>query len=352
MADTVLTVLLLAAAGATLRLTAGAVRHWRGQRAGRPYELPVDHRGTALRAAGAAAAAVTASALGAALLTSGGPAHPPAVRAAAPVRPSPSVPPPPPRTPMPAPPAPEVRTLGHPSGGTLQVLRDGTRVWLPPRYDSPRAADLAYPVVVAYGAADPSPGTSGGRPSGSSADPSAHPSPNVSADPYADMYAGFVQAADRHKADLFVLVTPPACPPAGSGAAVPAEVGAHYRVLGEQSARGVLGAGPGAACALRDVLGGAPGRYGAAAGVSGTYPRPSALAPAAGPHPPLLLVTAAGESGLRAGARRLRDALRYGGRPGAVHTVGGVGTRRQEFAEVAAYFTEKLYGPSRQTRGR
>lgn len=309
MADFVLTVLLLLAVGATAVLAYRAVAYWRAEQTGRAYELPVDHRGTALRAGAAGVAAVVAATLGVSLLNTGGSAAP-----ARPVAATASVlipPPPPPRTPEPAPPAPEVRTIGHPAGGTLQMLRDGTRVWLPPFYGSARAADIAYPVVIARMDGDDR-----------------------------DLYEGFARAALKKRADLFLLVSPPDC--GRDSVAVLAETARRYRTLDAQGARGVLGIGPEAPCAVREALAN-PGRYGAAAGISGTYP-PLAAA-VAGPRPPLLLATVVGETGQRASARALKDALHARG--DAVRRLDGIRRRRDMFAMVAAYMTEKLDGPSR-----
>lgn len=315
-ADSVLAVLMLAAAVATAVLAHRAVRHWRGERAGRAYELPVDHRGTALRAGAAFAAALAAVTLGASLLggTPRGAAGPhPAVAAASAPAPrpdgTPSVPPPPRRTPEPAPPPPEVRTIAHPAGGTLQLLGDGTRVWLPPYYDTARAATVAYPVVVVRMQGDD-----------------------------ADLYAGFASAVQKKKADLFALVIPPGCDRDSLGAL--AEAGRRYRLLTAQSARGVLGIGADAPCAVQEALT-TTGRFGAAAGASGLYP---ALTAAPGTHPTVLLTTSAGEKGTRASALRLKEALR--GPRDAARVVDGLARRRDMFARVAAFMTEKLDGPS------
>ncbi|MEE4546509.1 hypothetical protein V2S66_31660 [Streptomyces sp. V4-01] len=319
MADSVLAVLLqtavVAAAVVTAVLAHRTVRHWRGERAGRAYELPVDHRGTALRAGAAGAAALVTATLAASLLDARGAATAPrpAVVAASTATPSrtatPSVPPPPRRTPEPAPPPPEVRTVGHPAGGTLQLLGDGTRVWLPPYYDSARAASVAYPVVVVRVRGD---------------------------DP--DLYAGFASAVRKKKADLFILVMPPGCDRDAPGAL--AEAGRRYRMLSAQSARGVLGVGPEAPCAVREALT-TTGRYGAAAGASGVYP---ALTAAPGAHPTVMLTMSAGERGTRASALRLKEALR--GPRDAARVVDGLTRRREMFARVAAFMTEKLDGPS------
>jgi hypothetical protein len=304
-ADAVLVLLLLLAVGATATLALRAARHWHREQAGLAYELPVDRRGTLLRAGASAAAALLATGLAVPLLHTS--AAPPARSVAAQVpRPAPS---PPARTPEPAPPPAEVRTLGHPAGGILQVLGDGTRVWLPPRYDSPRAARVAYPVVLAHTAVN---------------------------DP--DLYAAFARQAARGRADYFLLVTPPSCGPDPS--AVLAEVSRRYRTLAVRSARAVIGIGPQAPCAVRDALA-HPTRYRAGVGISGTYPP---LAPPAGPYPALLLAVDRGQAGARASALRLRAALHPAG--DQVRLLDGVARRRDLLALVATYLTEKLDGPT------
>lgn len=284
---------LLAAVAATALLTLRAVRHWHAERLGLAYELPVDQRGTALRAAAAGAAALVAVGLTVPLLTASGGA-PASTASPAPVAFSPTavpVPSPPPRTPAPAPPPPEVRTLSHPAGGTLQMLRDGTRVWLPPRYDGQRAAGIAFPVVLVHG--------------------------DGSAD--GDLFAGFAKAVRQGRADPFLLVMPDSCD--RDSATVLSEVARRYRSLTAVSARGVLGIGPQAPCAVREALAN-PDRYRAGAGVSGTYPP---FAPTTGPHPSLLLAAASGESAPRASARRLRQELHPSG--DAVRLLDGVAKR-------------------------
>jgi hypothetical protein len=319
--DAVLTVLLLLAVGATVALALRAVRHWYGERAGQPYELPVDRRGTVQRAAASGVAAVLAATLAVPLIAGHGSADGPAagtrvVAAATGTRgvdaeaPEPPAPSPPARTPEPAPPAPEVRTVGHPAGGTLQALRDGTRVWLPPKYDSANAARIAYPVVLVHATG-----------SGS------------------DLYAAFARQAHLGLADPFLLVTPPTCGP--DPAAVLAEVSRRYRALTVRTARAVIGIGAQAPCAVREALA-HPARYQAGAGISGTYPP---LAPPAGPYPSLLLAADAGQTSARASAKRLRDALHPTG--DEVRLVDGVAKRRDLLAVVDTYLTEKLDGPSR-----
>jgi hypothetical protein len=341
-ADAVLTVLLLAAAAATALLALRTVRYWRGELAGRAYELPLDRRGTALRACAAATSAAVAATLAVTLLHTGPAPRTAAAGAAAtrtvaasslPSPPSDASPPPPPaprRTPHPAPPPPEIRTLAHPAGGTLQVLRDGTQVWLPPFYDAKRSASVAYPVVVVHT-------TDAG-----------------------DVFKGFARGAQQHKADMFILVVPPGCAPApgaqGPGpASVLTEVAARYRTLTATTAHGVLGVGPQASCAVQEALAGG-GRYGAAAGVSGSYTAPPPVTGNASAawtgvaHPPLLLATGPGESGPRASGHKLRTTLHARGV--TVRTLDGLAPRRRLFETVAAYFTEKLDSPSRVTQPR
>lgn len=330
---TLLALLLVAAAAATaIALTRRALRHWRAERAGRPYELPENRLGTALRAVAATTAALVTATLAVTLLGGTNPSHHHATASpgrtptgrAAERRPEP-VPPPPARTPQPAPPPPESRTVGHPAGGTLQVLRDGTQVWLPPRYDSARAAGIAYPVVLAR---IPVPGDD-------------------------DLYAGLALGVDRRLADPFIVVTPPGC--GRDATPVLSEVDRRYRTLTAPTARAALGIGPGALCAVREALA-HPGRYAAAVGVSGTYPR---LAPGTGPridagsgsgsgtgpYPPVLLAASAGESACHASARALRTALR----PRGLHVrlLDGIPRRRELFVRIAGYLTEKLDGPAR-----
>lgn len=322
MADIVLTVLLLAAAAATAVLAHRALRHWKNERAGRVYELPVDHRGTAARVGAAGAAAMVAATLAASLFHGAGGAAPGAAEtaglapaAAVPVATATAAPPPPPpRTPEPAPPAPAVHTVGHPAGGTLQQLSDGTRVWLPPLYDSARAATLAYPVVVA----------------------------RVSGDAK-NVFEGFARAALKKRADLFVVAVPADC--ARDSAAVLDEVAHRYRTLTGPVASGLLGVGGQASCAVREALT-SSGRFGAAAGTSGTY---SAITATPGMHPTVLLASVAGEERPRASALRLRAAVAAGsggGRRDAVRVLDTL-PRRAVFTQVAAFMTEKLATPTR-----
>lgn len=310
---TVLTVLLFLAACAAVLLARRAVRYWRQERAGRPYELPVDLRGIALRAGAACAAVLVAATLAVSLPDdpATAPATPAVAAVSRPTRTPEPLPPPPPRTPEPAPPAAGARTMGHPAGGTLQVLPDGTRVWLPPRYDSARAVGVAYPVVLVRVPAAEDP----------------------------DLYGGFAFQVQRRLADAFILALPRDC--GRDSGAVLAEVARRYRALTVRTAQAVLGVGPEAPCAVREALAD-PSRYAAAVGVSGTYPP---LTPAPGSRPCLLLATASGETAPRHSARGLRKALRPHG--GDVRVLEGVARRRQLFALVASYFTEKLDGPAR-----
>ncbi|MET9218805.1 hypothetical protein ABZX65_08540 [Streptomyces sp. NPDC003300] len=313
MADVVLSVLLLAATAAAVLLAHRALRHWWSERAGRPYELPADRLGTALRAGAAGVAALTALSLAVPLLSdsrdTGRADRAPAGESAESTA---TVPPAPSRTPAPAPPAPEMRTVGHPAGGTLMELRDGIRVWLPPRYESTGAASLAYPVVLAHLPATGAP----------------------------DLFEGFAVQAKRGLANPFLLVMPRDC--GQDPVAVLAEAARHFRALPASGAHAVIGLGAQAPCAVHEALT-HPGRYRAAAGISGTYPP---LAPAAGPHPALLLAATTGELAPRASALRLRAALRPRG--DQVRIIDGVRVRREMYALVAGYLTEKLEGPSRK----
>jgi hypothetical protein len=302
--------MVLAGAAAVL-LGHRALRHWWAERAGRAYELPVDRTGTAVRAGAAGAAALLAAALAVPLLVGGGPAGTGTAAAAPEPAPAPVVvPSPPARTPEPAPPPPEVRTLGHPAGGTLDQLRDGTRVWLPPHYDSPKAARVGFPLVVAH----------------------------ITADADADLYGGFALAVKRRLADPFIVVQPVSC--THDSAAV-AETAHRYRVLPARTATGIIGVGAGAPCAVREALA-TTGRYAAAAGISGLYP---SLAPSAPPRPSLLLATFRGETTKGIAALRLRAALHSHG--DEVRVIDTAAAHRQLFALIAGYLTEKLDGPAK-----
>ncbi|MBM9505319.1 hypothetical protein [Actinacidiphila acididurans] len=315
--------LLVLAAAAALVLGRRAVRYWRNERAGRPYELAEDRAGTVARAAAAGGAVLVAAALAGTLVSGagtgddGGAKAGPAAATAAPAESrtgTPVPPPPPPRTPEPAPPPPRVRTLGHLAGGTMDLLPDGTRVWLPPWYDSPRAAGVAYPVVLA----------------------------RVTAPADGDLYAGLALGVERRVADAFIVVAPPDCArPAGP---VLAEVARRYRTLTAPTARAALGVGPGAACAVRDAFADSAG-WAAAVGVSGTYPS-AAPAPAPGPRLPVLLALPAGEPDTTgSSARALRTALHRHGTE--VRLLDGVAQRRELFVRIAGFLTEKLDGPAR-----
>lgn len=327
----VLYALLTVAGAVAVALARSALRHWWEQRAGRAYELPVEHAGTVLRGAGSALAAAVAITVAVCLPPGAGDrSHSPPrlVTAAAPpsARPS-SVPPRVPSDPVDAGLEPP-RTLGHPAGGTLQELSDGTRVWLPPQYDYPRSADLYFPLVVAH--IDP-------------------------ADP--DLFAGFAAQVLRGGADPFVVVLPARCDsgPGSGPAALPAEVSRLYRVLPGRPARALLGVDGAAACVVRQQLAD-PDRYATAIGVSGGYgpferpepPRYSSADRYAGrgvPRPALLLAVPSGEEDARRSALALRAWLR--GAPAEVRVLDGIAPRRRLFALVAGYATEKLDGPDR-----
>ena len=197
----------------------------------------------------------------------------------------------------------------------------------------------------------------------------------------ADLFRGFTLAVQRGRADPFVLVMPAGC---GHDSGALTEAAARYRVLPARTATGLMGIAADAPCAVREALAD-PGRYGAAAGISGQYPSsltesvppsgaPPTTPPAAHPAPPspstasparpnpsrtplpspsplaphtstpLLLATVTGETSARAAALRLRDALHP--RAGDVRLIDGIPSRRELFAQVAGYFTEKLDGPT------
>lgn len=325
MADVVWSVLVVLAGAAAVLLGHRALRHWWAERAGRAYELPVDRGGTALRAAAAGAAALLAGVLALPLLgggsggngadAGGGTARVSADGGKASAAPAPAAPP---RTPQPAPPPPALRTLGHPAGGTLDELADGTRVWLPPWYDSPRGVRVAFPVAVAH----------------------------LPAEREADLFDGFALAAQRGLSDPFVLVLPPDCSRAGAALA---DAARHFRLLAARSGTGVIGVGAAAPCAVNAALA-TTGRYGAAAGVSGLYPPRAASSSSrtAPPPPPLLLASAPGEAAARTAARRLRTAL-HPRRADDVRLLDGMPVRRALFAQIAGYLTEKLDGPATTT---
>jgi hypothetical protein len=188
-------------------------------------------------------------------------------------------------------------------------------VWLPPQYAYPKAADVAFPVVVVYASA-------------SGADDRS-------------LFEGFVAHAARGFADPFVLVLPPRCKAAAQDPQVIARR-YHYRTVPGRAARAVLGVGDRAACAVRDAWA-HPGRYRAAAGVSGMYP----ARPPRGTGTELLLATASGDEAARVSARRFRTTLRGRGSRTEIRITDGAGQRRRVFGVVAGYFTEKLTGPDR-----
>ena len=306
----------LAAATATV-LALSALRHWWAERAGRPYELPVNRTGTAVRATAAALAAVAAAAV---LYPYAGwgarPAHNTAahtpVRAPlrAPLR-APAPAPAPRPAPTPEPPA-RPRTIAHPADGTLQQLADGTHIWLPAQYGYASAADLDFPLVIAYA-----------------------PRAQVN-----DLLTAFAAHTDRGLADPFVVVLPS---PDRCGTPTPAKLLDGYRIAPARTARALLGLGDEAApCAVTEALT-HPGRYEAVAAASATYDRPPP------PHDrartQLLLATPAGDEARAASALRLRDALRAAG-PGEVRILDGIDPPRRLLALIAGYFTEKLDGPA------
>jgi hypothetical protein len=334
--------------GLTVLLARSAVSHWARERAGRAYELPADYRPALVRGSAAAIVLVlggTAIALAFPLPGLGGdPGTSVTAKAAAA----------PPaaqrgrahhhrrrgrlRTGAPEPAATASanaadraapRVLAAPAGGSLRVLADGTRVWLPPQYAYPKAADLAFPVVVAY-------------------------LPDTPAY-LEELYPAFVRHVELGKADPFVVVEPASC--SADPVAAVAEAARHYRLLTGPAARGVLGVGALAPCGVRAALA-HPDAFGAGAGVSGTYDDAVPLPATALPGPSHLLLTAAyGEPARRQSAYRLRAALRALGTEAriidAVHAdplLGGTG-RRHELAIAAQYFTEVLDGPGRVRTG-
>lgn len=320
MADVLLSTVLVLAVVAAVGLARSGLRHWWAEHAGRVYELPVDRRGTVLRAAAAGGAAVLAIVVAVPLLSGPGPfgAGPGRPSAVVAPRTSPSsptshpVPRPAPSAPSPTPTQPAPRTLSHPAGGTLQQFADGTRVWLPPQYAYRRAATLAFPVVIAHLPAD---------------------------EP--DLYTGFTTQAASGKADPFLLVMPPACTERTDPAALLATIGRRYRILTGRDALAVIGVGDRAACAVRTAYA-HPDRYAAVVGVSGAYQ--GVTMPAAAGRAPLLMISAAGETGPRASALRLRTTLHAP--KDEVRIVDRIVRRRVLFATVAGYLTEKLRGPN------
>ncbi|MYX36034.1 MULTISPECIES: hypothetical protein [Streptomycetaceae] len=325
----VLYALLTVAGAAAVALARSALRHWWEQRAGRVYELPVERAGTVLRGAGSALAAAVAITLGVCLPPGpGSPSLSPHRQVTAAGPPSSPRPRPVPSDPADAGLVPP-RTLGHPAGGTLHELSDGTRVWLPPQYDYPDSAGLYFPLVVAH--IDP-------------------------ADP--DLFAGFAAQSLRGLADPFVVVLPARCDdgPGARPASVPAAVARLYRVLPGRPARALLGADGDADCVVRQQLTD-PRGFATAIGVSGGYeeidrsgPPPyfSADGRYAGrdmPRPALLLAVPSGEENARRSALALRGRVR--GVSAEVRVLDGIAPRRRLFALVAGYATEKLDSPDR-----
>ncbi|MDJ0344019.1 hypothetical protein QMK19_28505 [Streptomyces sp. H10-C2] len=325
MADAVLFILLFFAVAATVALARSALRYWWAERAGRPYELAQDRLGITLRVAAAGAAALTVFAVVVPLLShagggygigSGGAETAAGSAAAARNVPGPGDPAAPSRAAAPpdaghASAAP--RTIAHPAGGVLQELPGGTRVWTPPQYAYPRAAKLAFPVVVAHVPAD---------------------------DP--ELYEGFVTQVQRGLADPFLLVMPRGCGTAGPDLDA---VARHYRALTTRSARAILGVGDQAACVVGEAFA-HPDRYRAVAAVSGAYEHVGLLSPSlAGRRPALLMASATGERTARDSAIRFRALLHP--RADEVRLIDGVSGRRELLALVAGYLTEKIDGPKR-----
>lgn len=328
---------LVAGAAAAVPLARGAMTRWRGQRAGRAYELAEDYRPVILRAAASALTLVTGIVLAFTLPgESRAPqteTHPSAVARAAPAPPPPHRPGPGPRsrphplaaasaTPAAASDTPS--TEGSPAGGTLQRFADGTRVWLPPQYTYPSAARRTFPLVVAY-------------------------VPDTAAD-REQLFTAFARHVAAGKADPFLLVLPPDCAADPEAAATLAD--RYYRTVSGVRARGVLGVGALAPCAVREALT-RPGGFGAYAGVAGTYGPAAPTLPTAAPDPaPDLALTVGGlEAPQRAATLRLRTALRALGI--RVRLIDGVladpslggGQRLHELALAAQYFTEELAAP-------
>ncbi|MFI9104868.1 hypothetical protein ACIGXA_30580 [Streptomyces fildesensis] len=313
MADAVLFTLLFFTTAAAVALVRSALRYWWSERSGRVYELAQDRTGTAVRAAAAGVAVLAVVAVAVPLLSPGGGGG--TVTAAARTAVDLRVPAPP-RAPAraAAPPASgsaAPRTISRPAGGVLQELADGTRVWTPAQYAYPRAAKVSFPVVVAeLGAGDQ------------------------------ELYAGFAAQVQRRLADPFLLVIPRTC--GGAGPDLDA-VARHYRTLTTRSARAILGVGDRAACAVREAFA-HPDRYRAVAGISGRYEGVAVPAPSpAGRRPALLIASGSGESASRDSALRFRTALRP--RADEVRVIDGVSGRRELFARVAGYLTEKVDGP-------
>lgn len=350
--DAVLLTALLAVAGVlVLSLVRGAVRHWHAERAGTAYELPVCYRGAALRGAGAVL--VTALTAVAAVAVVSGPEHrtftsaatgPPAPPPSAAANPAPAAPTTSPATPSPPPspspsPSPSSRLLGHPSGGTLHRLEglslspnpSPAEVWLPSTYARRNAADLAFPVVVAY------------VPGGAAA---------------ADLFSAFATQHARGRAHPFIVVVSPDC--GRDLRPLLKAVDTRYRTLPGSRNRAVLGLGPTSSCALDTALR-RPGDFRAAAALAtksggrtgGTgHARPSTVrvpaATASGSgKSQLLLGSTSTDLPARADAVRLRAALAPFADTRIVDTVEPSGERRNLFGVAARYLTEQLGGPSR-----
>ncbi len=345
---------------AVLLARSAAVR-WSAQRAARAYELPEDYRPAARRAVSAGAVLLAGAALAVALpcvrLGSAGsgsgaaaPAQPAPAPLADPAGPGGARPGRPVRRPghrarpsaapvRPTSPAPDAasdggraapRTIGLPAGGTLVALPDGTRVWLPPQYARRSAADLRFPVVVAY-------------------------LPVVAARDE-ELYPALARQVALAKADPFVVVEPAGC--AADPLAALTEAARRYRLLAAVTGRGMLGEGPLAPCAVRAALA-HPGTFGAFAGVSGRYDRSAVPVPRTAPStaPRLLLTSGVRELTARRSAYALRTALRaVGVRARIVDSLApdprlGGGGRRRALAVAAQYLTEHLDGPARTTDG-
>jgi hypothetical protein len=182
-------------------------------------------------------------------------------------------------------------------------------VWLPPQYDYPSAARLAFPVVIAYASAND-----------------------------LDLFKGINEQVGRRLADPFVVVLPARC----GAAPAQALLDRHYRLSAGRTARAVLGVDDQAPCAVREAYA-HPDGYSAGVGVSGTYASNTVARPIRQPRPQILLATVSGQETERSSAFRLRDELR--GAPAEVRVMDGVTPRRRLFAQVAGYFTEKLDGP-------
>ncbi|MDI5962944.1 hypothetical protein [Streptantibioticus silvisoli] len=339
----VLSVIPLAVSSAVaVPLARGATARWRGQRAGRAYELPEDYRPALLRAAASAAVLVTGLVLTVTLssemghspsviVAKGAPAPPPGrPRSDSRPRPRPDNRPHPRPRPHPsATPGGPPRTVAEPAGGTLQRFADGTRVWLPPQYTYPSAIHRTFPLVVAY-------------------------LPDVAPNSE-QLFPAFARHVAAGRSDPFVVVLPRDCAADPSDAA--ALAARYYRTVPGPAARGVLGVGALAPCAIRAALA-HPERFGAYVGVAGTYDGGAVPVPSAAPEPfPNLMLAAGGLEGpQRASAVRLRTALlRLGLRARLVDGVLGErplggGQRRHELALAAQYFTEELAAPGGRAR--